>query len=159
MIRPAALALLMATSATAEQHLAELHAGILACDDLSCIGAAAQLCMEMTERGQSTAGMVDCMAQETAVWDDLLNATYGDVIAMMRAGDAADAETAPEYAVREDSLRAAQRAWITFRDANCRADHAVWGTGSMRRIAGASCMLQMTAERTLDLRDYLEMFP
>ena len=127
--------------------------------DRSCIGGAAELCMEIHEGGQTTAGMVNCLSQEAAVWDDLLNEAYGDVIALFQASDSFDREGFPEYAVREERLREAQRAWITYRDANCAADYAAWGSGSMRSIAAASCQLQMTAERTLDLRSYLEMFP
>ena len=159
MMRMAALLLVSATPLMAELHLAEFHAGVLACDDRSCIGEAASLCMDIEDDGQTTIGMVDCMAQEAAIWDELLNEAYGAVITQFQNSDSFDRKSAPEYAIREESLRVAQRAWIAFRDANCAADYAAWGAGSMRQIAGASCILQMTAERTLDLRTYLEMFP
>ena len=52
----------------------------------------------------------------------------------------------------------AQRAWIAFRDTACALDYAEWGSGSMRNIAWADCRMQMTAERTIELRAMREMF-
>jgi len=148
-----------ALPAHADQHLAELHAGILACEDHSCVGDAAQLCMESAEDGYTTVGMIDCTAQETAVWDGLLNEAYQQAMALMRELDTADESRMPEYAVRAGQLRSAQRAWITFRDTNCAMEYGIWGAGSMRGLAGAACHLEMTAARTFTLRSYPEMFP
>ena len=74
--------------------------------------------------------------------------------------DADEEEAAyfPEFAVRAEKLLEAQRAWIVYRDAECALDYAEWGAGSMRNIAHADCRLQMTAERTIELRRMREMF-
>lgn len=150
-------ALILAVSpAAAEQHLAELYQGVLSCENRECVGEAASLCMDITEGGYSTFGMQDCLMQEMGVWDELLNEAYADARATAKSLDKADQANFPEYAVRDTQVRDAQRAWITFRDANCAMDYGLWGSGSMRVIWGAECLLRMTAERTFDLRTYAE---
>ncbi|SHG80847.1 Protein of unknown function [Cognatiyoonia sediminum] len=152
-----ALALVMlASPVVAEQHLAELRQSILSCESRDCVGEAASFCMDNTEGGQSTFGMQNCLIQEMQIWDELLNEAYGDARATAKSLDAADLETFPEYAVRETQVRDAQRAWITYRDANCAMDYGLWGSGSMRVIWGAECLLRMTAERTFELRIYAD---
>lgn len=120
----------------------------------SCIGDAASACMSGEADGETTVGMMFCQMGERDAWDVLLNAEYALARDFARALDAEDAEFFPEYAIRAEQLLAAQRAWIAFRDADCAMAYGLWGAGSMRQIAGASCQLQMTAERTLALRDY-----
>jgi uncharacterized protein YecT (DUF1311 family) len=46
-------------------------------------------------------------------------------------------------------LRAAQRLWIKYRDANCL--YYRLGEGSVAIVDGASCFLRMTKERALEL--------
>lgn len=159
MIRLAATLICFAVPTQAEQHLAELYASILACDDASCVGGAAQFCMETEEGGFSTVGMMDCMNREAAVWDEQLNIAYADAMTVVMGLDRTDAVDFPQYAVREDQLRNAQRAWIAFRDANCTMEHGFWGAGSMRMLAGSACLLDMTAARTFTLRGYTELLP
>lgn len=120
----------------------------------SCIGDAASACMSGEADGETTVGMMFCMLDERDVWDALLNDEYQRAREFARAMDADDQTLFPEYAVRADQLLAAQRAWIAFRDANCAMEYGVWGAGSMRQIAGASCQMRMTAERALELRAY-----
>ena len=119
----------------------------------SCIGILTTQCTDKPE-GQSTAGMVNCTYAEANAWDVLLNREYQTARAFALDADANDS---PVYAVRAETLRDAQRAWIAFRDANCAAEYAAWGAGTIRQVIGASCHLQMTAERTLDLRAYYEV--
>lgn len=123
----------------------------------ACVGRMASVCMEQ-EGGQTTLGMSSCLSAEAEVWDDYLNAEYRATRDWMKAADAEEAGFFPEFAVRAEKLLEAQRAWIAFRDAECALDYAEWGAGSMRTIAYADCMLQMTAERTMELRDMREAF-
>lgn len=123
-------------------------------DPGSCIGIAASVCMETKADGQTTFGMMSCVLAERDGWDVLLNEEYASARAFARRMDEGDAELFPEYAVRADQVRDAQRAWIAFRDANCAMEYGLWGAGSMRQIAGADCQLRMTAERTIALRQY-----
>lgn len=105
---------------------------------------------------QTTFGMMSCFLGERDAWDVLLNQEYQNARAFAQGLDAQSKELFPEYAVRDDQVLAAQRAWVAFRDANCAMSHGLWGGGSMRQIAGAQCLMRMTAEQTLALRAYQE---
>ena len=118
-----------------------------------CIGILSQNCMGREEGGETTLGMTQCLSSETEVWDVFLNDEYRQTMAWAKAMDTDEAEVFPEFANRAKSLRDAQRAWLVFRDAECGLDYAIFGSGSMRQIVGASCFMRMTAERTIDLRE------
>lgn len=119
---------------------------------IQCIGSLSGACIDQEDGGETTFGIASCNNAETLIWDGLLNDEYQKSMAWAKEGDAEDQTDFPEFANRANALRDAQRAWIPFRDANCNLDYAAWGAGSMRHIAGTSCLLQMTAERTIDLR-------
>ena len=123
-----------------------------------CIGAMSQVCMDDQDGGHTTLGMSSCLYAEGQVWDRFLNSEYKATMARSTAADEDEAEYFPEFAKRTEHLRAAQRAWIAFRDAECALEYAQWGAGSMRTIAGADCLMQMTAERTIELLQMREAF-
>ena len=123
-----------------------------------CVGGMSSTCMDREEGGHSTFGMTSCLAGEARVWDKYLNQEYRATRNFARLMDEDEAVYFPEYAKRVEALVAAQRAWIAFRDAECGLAYASWGSGSMRNIAGADCVMRMTAERTIDLREMREMF-
>lgn len=127
-------------------------------DHEACIGQMSQTCMDSQDGGHSTLGMSACLNAEAQVWDRYLNDEYRATMASFTAMDEDEATYFPEYAKRQEHLRSAQRAWIAFRDAECALAYAQWGSGSMRSIAFADCMVDMTATRTLDLRAMREMF-
>lgn len=108
--------------------------------------------MEGEPAGQTTHGMVTCTVAETRLWEGYLDVEYRASLAWAEAMDAEESLLAPGFAKLAEALRGAQRAWIAFRDAECALARAFWGSGSMGRIAGASCMLEMTADRAIDLR-------
>ena len=118
-----------------------------------CIGKMAEACMEREEGGYSTLGMTSCTNAEAQVWDKYLNLEYRETMAHLKAMDTEEAVYFQEFAKRVESLRGAQRAWIAFRDAECGLEYAMWGSGSMRNIAWASCALDMTAKRPIELRE------
>lgn len=119
---------------------------------LACAGQGATLCMDTETDGYTTLGMMFCSLAEYEAWDRLLNTTYGAAIIGMRNLDADDMERFAEFAVRAGALRDAQQAWIPLRDADCSLEYSMWGAGSMRQIAGASCLRHTTAERTVFLQ-------
>lgn len=123
----------------------------------ACMGAMATECMDDQDGGHTTLGMTFCLNAEASVWDGFLNTEYAATRDWARVADEDEAANFPEFAVRAEMLREAQRAWIAFRDAECALRYAEWGAGSMRTIAHADCMVQMTAERTIDLRRQREM--
>lgn len=121
-------------------------------DARACGQIGAQICMEREEGGFTTLGMMFCTLAEAEAWDIELNRVYGDVMAGLRRLDADEGEAFAAFAVRADRLRDAQRAWIALRDGDCALAYAMWGSGSMRNIAGASCRLEQTMERTIFLK-------
>ena len=80
--------------------------------------------------------MVECLAAQTAYWDKRLNAAYQEALK----------DAKPE---QREQLRASQRLWIQYRDANCL--YYRLGEGSIAMVDAGSCMLRMTKERTLEL--------
>ncbi len=135
--------------------LTELRACYESAEDYAgktdCIGSVSAKCQEVEEGGYSTFGMSSCNNDEYLAWDVLLNEEYQATKAAFEAWDKDEAEFFPEYARRVETLRDAQRAWITFRDAECELEYAIWGSGSMRHIMGTACNVDMTAERTIEL--------
>jgi uncharacterized protein YecT (DUF1311 family) len=121
---------------------------------MDCIGLTVRDCTALPG-GETTVGMVACITTETDVWDAILNEEYQTTLARLRAADATGDLAAADL-TREGTLREAQRAWIAFRDAECRAQYALWGGGTIRQIVGANCVMAETAERAIELRQMRE---
>jgi uncharacterized protein YecT (DUF1311 family) len=120
--------------------------------ETACIGDYAQECSATVEEGETTAGMSRCAAAEAEGWDRMLNETWAELIVLARRRAILDEEAGEPAADLEGLLVEAQRAWIAFRDADCAQETAVWGTGSMRTVAGAWCQLERSAQRVFELR-------
>ncbi|WP_417247908.1 lysozyme inhibitor LprI family protein [Celeribacter sp.] len=56
-----------------------------------------------------------------------------------------------------EALRAAQRAWIPYRDAACTAEGFLFEGGSMEPFIVNSCLEHLTRQRTEELRAVYEM--
>jgi uncharacterized protein YecT (DUF1311 family) len=84
----------------------------------------------------STPEMVDCLAVKTQRWDKRMSIAYQQ--AMKDA-------SAPQH----DQLRAAQRLWIQYRDANCL--YYGMGEGTIARVDAAECLRRMTEARAREL--------
>lgn len=85
---------------------------------------------------QSSADIVDCLGASAKTWDRRLNGAYK---ALMARSDPA----------QKEPLKAAQRLWVQYRDANC-AFYAS-GDGSLSQIAAAECQRAMTQQRACEL--------
>ncbi|PZX17647.1 uncharacterized protein YecT (DUF1311 family) [Palleronia aestuarii] len=152
---------ILAGPASAQESLPVLDLGrIEACFDAAppesglpaCLGNAANACMEASSDGETTAGSANCVAAETGVWEALMNEEYRSTRSFL--GDL-DQDGAPAGA-RADALGSAQRTWLAFRDAECGLRYLRWQDGTIRSVIFASCMLDLTAERALALRDMRE---
>lgn len=103
-----------------------------------CAPAAAQTGtpLEIGCDAQTTLGMVDCLTALAEAEDVRLNLAYQ---ALMERSDAG----------QQQPLKAAQRLWIRYRDANCR----YYGSaeGSIRQIEAAQCLHAMTQARACEL--------
>ena len=97
-------------------------------------------CMEAA--GGVTSAMLECIDKETQVQDARLNRAYR--LAQQALG-----------AEQQSPLREAQRQWLKYRDANCGLYGHLTG-GSIDRVNGASCVLEMTRERADDLHGLAE---
>ena len=84
----------------------------------------------------NTFQMVECLKAKTAQWDKRLNAAYQKALQ-----DAVPAQ--------RDPLRAAQRLWIQYRDANCL--YYGMGEGTIARLDAGECMRSMTEARAREL--------
>ncbi len=89
--------------------------------------------------GVSTPEIVDCVNAKTAQWDKRMNAAYQKALKA-------------DEPRRQEQLRAAQRLWIQFRDANCL--YFDMGEGTIARIDAAECMRNMTEARARELEDF-----
>ena len=91
-----------------------------------------------TGQTQST---VECVDKLIQIWEARLNGAYERALDKLPAA-------------RQDGLRAAQRAWIEYRDTSCR-----WyasGAGSIARLESVECMRSLTAARALELQEVIE---
>lgn len=151
--------ILMAVPAAAQDSLAFSKAPVVAClqggdAQESCIGLAAQACME-TPGGATTVGMGFCLGAERDFWDARLNAAY---LRLMSASERVDSEMAAlksSDAPRAPALRDMQRSWIDYRDAACRFEATQWGSGSGAGPAATQCVLTLTARQSFWLENYL----
>ena len=101
--------------------------------------APAGACAEAT----STPEIVACFARRARLADARLNTAYRDARARVPTRQAS-------------ALQVAQRAWIAFRDANCRA--AAAGEGTVARIEGAQCLADTTAARPAELERFARRY-
>ncbi|MFQ5623498.1 MAG: lysozyme inhibitor LprI family protein [Paracoccaceae bacterium] len=154
-----ALALLSSAAAAQEIDGAQTLSRLRACYDpadtaeskRACMFTISEACQAEEEGGYSTLGMSMCNRAEHEAWDVLLNEEYKATMAAFTEMDADDAGYSENLDKRTDTLRAAQRAWMAYRDAECLNAYAIWGGGSMRHIAGTACYLRMTAERAIEI--------
>ena len=117
----------------------------------ACGASLLETCQNTLDGGWSNLGTTACIQFESEAWDVLLNEEYRKTIDWLAGLDQEDMEYYPEYAIRVEVLKKAQRAWIAYRDAECYSAYSIWGAGSMRHSIGAACILGETAERTIEL--------
>ena len=84
----------------------------------------------------STVEMVECLKARTAEWDTRMTMAYQK--ALKDAG-----------AAQREQLRAAQRLWIQYRDANCL--YYGMGEGTIAGVDAGECMRSMTEARAREL--------
>jgi uncharacterized protein YecT (DUF1311 family) len=85
-----------------------------------------------------TFAMIDCIAVETSRQDTRLNENYKTLTSKI----------SPK---RKQALLDGQRAWIKFRDANCKFYGDPEG-GTSARLSANECLLNATADRAKELK-------
>ncbi|HEY4987113.1 MAG TPA: lysozyme inhibitor LprI family protein [Bradyrhizobium sp.] len=83
-----------------------------------------------------TSQMVECLRADTAQWDKRMTTAYQQ--ALKDAGQQ-----------QREQLRAAQRLWIQYRDANCL--YYGMGEGTIARLDASECVRKMTEVRAREL--------
>jgi uncharacterized protein YecT (DUF1311 family) len=86
----------------------------------------------------NTFEMVECLKAKTAQWDKRLGIAYQQAMK--------DAQPA-----QREQLRAAERLWIQYRDANCL--YYGMGEGTIARLDAGECMRSMTDARARELEN------
>jgi uncharacterized protein YecT (DUF1311 family) len=142
-----AAAMAPATAATSD-GVAKIKACLLSERKLGnsgqkCIGRISDPCLDDPRHG-STMSIAACHNEETAVWDSLLNEDYQGLLSILE-GNA------------QESLRKAQRAWITSRDADCNLPDEIWPGGSASITDDSTCIMKATAERVVQLGLWRDM--
>ena len=86
----------------------------------------------------NTFEMVECLKARTAQWDKRMTVAYQQALK----------DAVPQ---QREQLRAAQRLWIQYRDANCL--YYGMGEGTIARIDAGECMRNMTEARARELEN------
>ena len=87
-----------------------------------------------------------CADKDYQASDKKLNAVYAKVMAAL--GD-------ENYKTK---LKAAERAWVAYRDTECAFETAENEGGSIHPLVYSGCLTKLTNARTKDLQAYLECF-
>ena len=94
----------------------------------------------------TTAGMTNCTNGASARWDKELNSVYAKLLSSLSP-------------VEQDALRAAQRQWILYRDAEFKVIDEMYKTrdGTMYIPMRAADRLEIIKARALQLQAYQEL--
>ena len=84
-----------------------------------------------------------CAGREYKAADAELNVTYQRLAAKLDAEGRA-------------SLKAAEAAWLKYRDANCEYESSFYRGGTMRPMVHAFCLARVTRARTAELKGQIE---
>ncbi|MFS2007811.1 lysozyme inhibitor LprI family protein [Duganella sp. CT11-25] len=97
----------------------------------------------------STPDINECAAVEQKKAEDKLNKTYQDVLKSLDEGK--DPET-------KKALIEAQRAWVKFREADCKAVYQKSIGGTIRTVMYIGCMQNRAETRIQELKDYVQTY-
>ncbi|EIK97665.1 hypothetical protein PMM47T1_04114 [Pseudomonas sp. M47T1] len=99
----------------------------------------------------TTVQMTQCAALDADAAEAKLNSAYQALVKQLTQPDTAT----DKYSVMRQKLQVAQRAWITFRDADCATVYQVNASGSLRGLAALGCKRAHAEQRTKELQAYL----
>jgi len=109
------------------------------------------------DSAQAQAELNQCFGEQFKKADAHLNIVYRKILAFMQdnlsdAQRRAATDEMKNYEAAVDKLKAAEKAWIQYRDLHCdAARHEVWG-GSMAPMVWAQYMEQVIQDRTEELK-------
>jgi uncharacterized protein YecT (DUF1311 family) len=97
----------------------------------------------------STLEINECAMREYKVRDRELNEAYRALTASLKPDGAGDTT---DYAAVKTQLVATQKAWVSFRDADCNALRKYYEQGTMRTAMHLGCLIERTVQRTKELK-------
>lgn len=110
-----------------------------AAEDINCANA------------NSTVEMNFCADKDYQAADKELNKAYDAALASTKSRDDEKPYDAKSF---EEAMRAAQRAWVAYRDADCKDLIAQeWSGGTGTTAASLGCMTEKTIQRTKELKE------
>jgi len=83
-----------------------------------------------------------CLSKVHDKVDGELNATYQSAVILTKKFGRSDVE----------NLRDAERKWVAYRDAACKAEYGLWGGGSGGPNGRTMCVIRPTRQRIADLK-------
>ncbi|WP_058599988.1 lysozyme inhibitor LprI family protein [Aureimonas ureilytica] len=120
-------------------------------DQYDCIGVIMRPCIDEPSDESSSDHSLMCAEREFQAWDAVLNENYQKKLEQIQSGDDDDEDVKRRQV---ETLRAAQRLWVQFRDAEVeRMDAESYGAGG-HWIAYNDEFVKMdlTAKRAIDLK-------
>ncbi|MCJ8277091.1 MAG: DUF1311 domain-containing protein [Bdellovibrionales bacterium] len=100
------------------------------------------------ETAVSTIDMRGCESQAYDSLDSLLNREYQTILANSSNFDHGDLQTNEQLV---EDFRASQRAWLAFRQANCKWQSNDAYGGTMQPLLATGCSNRMTKERIIEM--------
>lgn len=88
--------------------------------------------------------MNQCAHKEFTTADAELNKVYAQLVSKLDVK-------------RRARLKESELAWIKYRDANCEYESSEYEGGTMRPMVHSFCLARMTAARTGELKDQIEL--
>ena len=102
-------------------------------------------------KASSTVEMNFCADKDFQAADKSLNEAYAAALASIKTRDLEKPYDAKSF---ETAMRASQRAWLAYRDADCKdLVPQEWSGGSGTTSAVLGCMTEKTMQRTKDLKE------
>lgn len=122
------------------------HAILLATVSIVAPGGSAQAPQGTPDlpRSETTAGMIEAADTGLRAEDAQLNKVYRKLMALIA--------NAPQ----KEQLKAAQRAWVKFRDGNAEFEASFYEGGSIQPQIRIGCLRRMTVARTAELQAVLD---
>ncbi len=108
--------------------------------DMSIIIATLLLAAGNPCAGSTTPEVEQCLAADLARADTELNRYYAAAVTRL---------TKEQGKTALAKLRASERAWIAYRDAECDAVYEWWGQGTIRGATALGCRTRITKARTM----------
>ena len=104
----------------------------------------------------SQSDMTQCAAQSFVRADKALNAQWKRTLAAMKAADAGYDRQPGDTSSSAGLLLQSQRAWLQYRDAQCRLQSYAMRGGSAAPMIDYGCKARLTTARTRQLADVAE---